>query len=95
MDPSKILERFLDRPQVAELRAVLDVYGRAPGGLLANGLAFAALFASFPVALVTLSSQLVRSALPPVGSAMSSVRLGSTLVTGTLSVATDTLPLVR
>jgi membrane protein len=54
MDPSKILERFLDRPQVAELRAVLDVYSRAPGGLLANGLAFAALFASFPVALVTL-----------------------------------------
>jgi membrane protein len=54
MDPSKILERFLDRPQVAELRAVLDVYSQAPGGLLANGLAFAALFASFPVALVTL-----------------------------------------
>jgi membrane protein len=51
MDPSKILERFLDRPRVAELR---EVYSRAPGGLLANGLAFAALFASFPVALVTL-----------------------------------------
>jgi len=33
---------------------VLDVYSRAPGGLLANGLAFAALFAAFPVALVTL-----------------------------------------
>ena len=54
MDPSKILERFLDRPGVAELRRVLDVYSQAPGGLLANGLAFAALFASFPVALVTL-----------------------------------------
>jgi YihY family inner membrane protein len=54
MDPPAILERFLDRPRVAELRAVLDVYGRAPGGLLANGLAFAALFAAFPVALVTL-----------------------------------------
>jgi YihY family inner membrane protein len=54
MDPAAILERFLDRPRVAELRAVLDVYGRAPGGLLANGLAFAALFAAFPVALVTL-----------------------------------------
>ena len=54
MDPSTILERLLDRPRVAELRAVLDVYGRAPGGLLANGLAFAALFAAFPVALVTL-----------------------------------------
>ena len=33
---------------------MLDVYSRAPGGLLANGLAFAALFAAFPVALVTL-----------------------------------------
>jgi YihY family inner membrane protein len=54
MDPSKILERFLDRPRVAELRRVLDAYGQAPGGLLANGLAFAALFAAFPVALVTL-----------------------------------------
>jgi YihY family inner membrane protein len=39
---------------VAEFRAVLEVYGRAPGGLLANGLAFAALFAAFPIALVTL-----------------------------------------
>jgi membrane protein len=54
MDPAAILERFLDRPRVVLLRAVLDVYGRAPGGLLANGLAFAALFAAFPVALVTL-----------------------------------------
>src|SRR5688572_8967878 len=54
MDPAAILERFLDRPRVAQFRAVLDVYGRAPGGLLANGLAFAALFAAFPVALVTL-----------------------------------------
>ena len=54
MDPAAILERFLDRPRVALLRSVVDVYGRAPGGLLANGLAFAALFAAFPVALVTL-----------------------------------------
>jgi YihY family inner membrane protein len=54
MDPAAILERVLDRPRVAELRAVLEVYGRAPGGLLANGLAFAALFAAFPIALVTL-----------------------------------------
>ena len=54
MDAGAILERFLDRPRVAYVRAVLDVYGRAPGGLLANGLAFAALFAAFPVALVTL-----------------------------------------
>ena len=54
MDPTVILERFLDRPRVAYVRAVLDVYGHAPGGLLANGLAFAALFATVPVALVTL-----------------------------------------
>jgi YihY family inner membrane protein len=54
MDPSKILERFLDRPRVVVLRTVLYIYGHAPGGLLANGLAFAALFATFPIALVTL-----------------------------------------
>ena len=33
---------------------VFDVYGRAPGGLLANGLAFATLFAVVPIALITL-----------------------------------------
>jgi len=54
MDPAKVLERFLDEPRVAELRGVLDVYGRAPGGLLANGLAFTALFSIVPIALVTL-----------------------------------------
>lgn len=54
MDPGAILERFLERPRVAVVRAVLDTYGRAAGGLLANGLAFAALFATIPVALVTL-----------------------------------------
>ena len=54
MDPTKILEKVLDEPRVAEVRRVLDVYGRAPGGLLANGLAFSALFAVVPIALVTL-----------------------------------------
>ena len=54
MDPGAFLERFLERPRVAFVRAVLDVYGRAAGGLLANGLAFAALFTTIPVALVTL-----------------------------------------
>ncbi len=44
----------MDRPRVAYVRSVMDIYGRAPGGLLANGLAFAALFATFPIALVTL-----------------------------------------
>ncbi len=54
MDPAKILEKVLDEPRVAEFRQVLDVYGRAPGGLLANGLAFTTLFAVVPIALVTL-----------------------------------------
>ena len=54
MDPRAILERFLERPRVAFIRAILDTYGRAAGGLLANGLAFSALFATIPVALVTL-----------------------------------------
>lgn len=54
MDPGALLERFLERPRVAFVRAVLDTYGRAAGGLLANGLAFAALFTTIPVALVTL-----------------------------------------
>lgn len=54
MDPAAILERFLDRPRVAFVREILDTYGTAAGGLLANGLAFAALFATIPTALVTL-----------------------------------------
>ena len=49
-----VLERILDRPAVLVIREVLDIYGRAPGGLLANGLAFATLFAVVPIALVTL-----------------------------------------
>jgi YihY family inner membrane protein len=36
------------------IRQVLDIYGRAAGGLLANGLAFAALFASIPATLLVL-----------------------------------------
>ncbi len=54
MDVAIVLGQFLDRPRVAYVRSVLDVYGRAPGGLLANGLAFAALFSAFPIAFVTL-----------------------------------------
>jgi membrane protein len=54
MDPTKVFEKVLDEPRVAELRRVLDIYGRAPGGLLANGLAFTTLFAVVPIALVTL-----------------------------------------
>ena len=54
MDPAAILEKVLSVPRVAYVREVLDTYGRAAGGLLANGLAFAALFATIPIALVTL-----------------------------------------
>ena len=54
MDPGALLERVLDEPRVAYVREVLDTYGRAAGGLLANGLAFTALFAVIPIVLVTL-----------------------------------------
>ena len=54
MDPAAYLAGILDRPRVVTARQVLDVYGRAPGGLLANGLAFTTLFAIVPIALVTL-----------------------------------------
>ncbi|HEY7700707.1 MAG TPA: YihY/virulence factor BrkB family protein, partial [Candidatus Limnocylindrales bacterium] len=54
MDPPAVLTRLLDRPAVVVIRKVLDVYGRAPGSLLANGLAFTALFSIVPIALVTL-----------------------------------------
>jgi len=54
MDPAAILEQFLDRPHVATARRVFDVFGRAPGGLLGNGLAFTALFSVVPIALVAL-----------------------------------------
>lgn len=54
MDVSAILARILDEPRVARVRAVLDTYGHAAGGLLANGLAFSALFAAIPTMLLVL-----------------------------------------
>jgi membrane protein len=54
MDVPPAIARLLDRPAVVVVRKVFDVYGRAPGGLLANGLAFTALFSVVPIALVTL-----------------------------------------
>jgi YihY family inner membrane protein len=53
-DPMAILSRVLDVPRVVEVRAVLDTYGRAAGGLLANGLAFATMFAAIPTLLLVL-----------------------------------------
>jgi membrane protein len=54
MDPAAILSRVMDRPQVAKVMRVLDIYGHAAGGLLANGLEFAALFAAIPTTLLVL-----------------------------------------
>lgn len=53
-DPLAAVQRFLERPRIAYIRDVLETYGQAPGGLLANGLAFTALFASIPTMLVAL-----------------------------------------
>jgi len=44
----------MDRPQVAKAMRVLDIYGHAAGGLLANGLSFSALFAAIPTTLLVL-----------------------------------------
>jgi membrane protein len=49
------VERGLGLPRVVELRAVLDAYDRAGGGLVAGGLAYAALFALLPGLLLVLS----------------------------------------
>jgi membrane protein len=49
------VERALGFPRVMELRAVLDVYDRGGGGLVAGGLAYAALFAMLPGLLLALS----------------------------------------
>ncbi|HTK46136.1 MAG TPA: YihY/virulence factor BrkB family protein [Patescibacteria group bacterium] len=46
------LAGVLDKPAVAALRRVLDRYGAAGGGLLAGGLAYAALFAIVPAVLL-------------------------------------------
>lgn len=54
MDVRAFLARFIEQPRVVAIRTVLDTYGRAAGGLLANGLAFAALFAAIPTTLLVL-----------------------------------------
>lgn len=54
MDPAAVLERVLGDRRVARVMAVLDTFGKAPGGLLANGLAFSTLFASIPTLLLAL-----------------------------------------
>ena len=54
MDVRALLGRFLELSPVVTIRAVLDAYGRAAGGILANGLAFAALFAAIPTTVLVL-----------------------------------------
>ena len=61
----RFLARLLDRPGVQVARRVLEIYGLAPGGLLANGLAFTTLFAAVPIAwlVMVVATQLVRPLL--------------------------------
>jgi YihY family inner membrane protein len=54
MDPAAILQRVLGDRRVARIMRVLDTFGKAPGGLLANGLAFSTLFATIPTLLLAL-----------------------------------------
>jgi membrane protein len=54
VDPRALLARVMLQPQVVAIRAPLDIYGRAAGGLLARGLAFSALFALIPTLLLVL-----------------------------------------
>jgi membrane protein len=54
VDVRSIAERLLALPFVRFVMAVLDTYGKAPGGILANGLAFAALFSALPTTLLLL-----------------------------------------
>ena len=54
MDVGALLGGFLERPRILSARKALDIYGAAAGGLLANGLAFATLFAAIPTVLLVL-----------------------------------------
>ena len=51
---ASVVERLLGVPIVAVVVRVVEVYGRAAGGLLAHGLAFTALFAAVPTVLLML-----------------------------------------
>jgi YihY family inner membrane protein len=54
VDLPPAIGRLLGHPRIVFARAVIDGYGAAAGGLLANGLAFAALFAALPILLLVL-----------------------------------------
>src|SRR5207248_7257102 len=51
----RIIERVISQPAVALGRRVLDRYSVAGGGLLANGLAYGALFAVVPAVLLAVA----------------------------------------
>ncbi|MBA2373409.1 MAG: YihY/virulence factor BrkB family protein [Chloroflexi bacterium] len=55
MDIGRIAASFIERPRVKYLRMIIDAYGSIGGGLLANGLAFSALFAAVPTSLLILA----------------------------------------
>jgi membrane protein len=54
VEVGSIVDRVLALPLVRFVTAVLDTYGKAPVGILANGLAFAALFSALPTTLLVL-----------------------------------------
>ena len=54
MNVRSVASRILALPLARFVMAVLDTYGKAPGGILANGLAFAALFSALPTTLLVL-----------------------------------------
>jgi membrane protein len=51
----RLVERVTGHPLVRQVMAVMDTYGQAGGGLIASGLAYAALFALLPGLLLMLS----------------------------------------
>jgi uncharacterized BrkB/YihY/UPF0761 family membrane protein len=55
VDIGRIAASVLERPRVRYLRSIVDGYGAIAGGLLANGLAFSALFAAVPTSLLILA----------------------------------------
>jgi len=55
VDIGRIATSITERPRIRYLRSVIDAYGAIGGGLLANGLAFSALFAAVPTSLLILA----------------------------------------
>ncbi len=77
MDLAALLERVLGDRRVARIMAILETFGKAPGGLLANGLAFATLFASLPTFLLALGVAGVIAGDPTVVEKMTNALVGA------------------